>query len=84
MAFEIVKHKLDFNIKKQDLILCTATEFKLIQSQNYIESYVDMKMKTSQSSSSKLHYVNPRTISPPINELLNHSVIKKYKYSGRL
>lgn len=84
MTFEIVKHKLDFNIKKQDLILCPATEFKLIQSQNYIESYVDMKMKTSKSSSSKLHNVNPRTISPPINELLNHSVIKKYKYSGRL
>ena len=71
-------------MKGQDMSSCTTLEFKLIQLRNSIESYIEMKIKTRKSSSSRLHNVTTPSplsgaISPPISEPLHHSVTKKCK-----
>ena len=45
-----LKHKINDKIKKQDSNICNTVEFKLIQLQNFIESYIDMKIKQHKSS----------------------------------
>ena len=45
-----LKHKINDKIKKQDSNICTTVEFELIQLQNFIESYIDMKIKQHKSS----------------------------------
>ena len=73
---EILKYELNDKIKDQDLNVCTNLEFKLIQLQNSIESYINMKIKPGKSSSSRSHNLNPHAKSPPISEPLHHSVTK--------
>ena len=73
---EILKYELNDKIKDQDLNVCTNLEFKLIQLQNSIESYINMKIKPGKSSSSRSHNLNPHAKSPPVSEPLHHSVTK--------
>ena len=73
---EILKYELNDKIKDQDLNVCTNLEFKLIQLQNSIESYINMKIKPGKSSSSRSHNLNPHAKSRPVSEPLHHSVTK--------
>ena len=59
LTSEILNHDLNNKIKEQDLNVCITLEFKLIQLQNSIESYINMKIKPHKSSSSRSHNVTP-------------------------
>ena len=59
LTSEILKLELNDKIKEQDLNVCTTLEFKLVQLQNSLESYINMKIKRRKSSSSRSHNVTP-------------------------
>ena len=82
LTSEILKHELNHKIKEQDLSICTTLEFKLIQLRDSIESYIVKKIKPRKSSTSRSHKITPRAKSPPVSELLHHSVTKKCKWAS--